>query len=269
MSRRARYTLAVKQGKTFTELEYTAASHPDFQRVVRQNRRALGFTTKTTTGTDRNTDKQSHDSPTSRSPLTKPFNRGLKRMFDITFSSIVLIALFPIILLPVAIAIKTTSKGPIFFRQRRTGHNGKEFYCWKFRTMTVTPDCDRRQARRDDPRVTSVGRFLRHTNIDELPQFYNVLRGDMSVVGPRPHMVKQTMQYSRLIDRYMMRHFIKPGITGWAQISGYRGSTSELEAMKNRVEHDVWYIDNWSFTLDLKIITTTVLNTFRGEINAY
>ncbi len=269
MSRRARYTLAVKQGKTFTELEYIDASHPDFQRVMRHNRRAHRFTPPKGIDTSGNTVTHFDDNTPRRSPLAKPFNRGLKRLFDITFSSIVLIALFPIILLPVAIAIKTTSKGPIFFRQRRTGHNGKEFYCWKFRTMTVTPDCDRRQARRDDPRVTSVGRFLRHTNIDELPQFYNVLRGDMSVVGPRPHMVKQTMQYSRLIDRYMMRHFIKPGITGWAQISGYRGSTSELESMKNRVEHDVWYIDNWSFSLDLKIITATVLNTIRGEINAY
>lgn len=236
---------------------------------MRHNRRAHRFTPPKGSDTSGNTVTHFDDNTPRRSPLAKPFNRGLKRLFDITFSSIVLIALFPIILLPVAIAIKTTSKGPIFFRQRRTGHNGKEFYCWKFRTMTVTPDCDRRQARRDDPRVTSVGRFLRHTNIDELPQFYNVLRGDMSVVGPRPHMVKQTMQYSRLIDRYMMRHFIKPGITGWAQISGYRGSTSELEAMKNRVEHDVWYIDNWSFSLDLKIITATVLNTIRGEINAY
>ncbi|MBQ8773444.1 MAG: sugar transferase, partial [Muribaculaceae bacterium] len=130
-------------------------------------------------------------------------------------------------------------------------------------------ESDSAQARRDDPRTTRVGEFLRHTSIDELPQFFNVLKGDMSVVGPRPHMIKHTQDYSRLIDRYMVRHVIKPGITGWAQVNGYRGQTEELWQMEKRVEADVWYIENWNFILDLKIIVLTVVNALRGEDNAF
>ena len=194
--------------------------------------------------------------------------KTVKRIFDIIFALMALVLLLPLWVV-LAIWIGATSPGGIFFRQRRTGLHGREFNLLKFRSMRINDIADEAQAGTNDPRVTAVGRLLRKSSLDELPQLINVLRGDMSIIGPRPHMLKHTEDYSSLIDNYMVRHFIKPGITGWAQISGYRGSTSELEAMKNRVEHDVWYIDNWSFTLDLKIITTTVLNTFRGEINAY
>lgn len=201
-------------------------------------------------------------------PLDNNINRLIKRIFDIGFSSIALI-LSPIVVIPVAIAIKCSSPGPIFFKQRRTGYLGNEFTCWKFRTMKVNSDADRTQATENDPRKTRVGDFLRRTSIDELPQFYNVFKGDMSVVGPRPHMVKHTDDYSRLIDKYMLRHIIKPGITGWAQVRGYRGATNELWQMEGRVEKDVWYIENWSLGLDIKIIIRTITNAIAGEENAY
>lgn len=201
-------------------------------------------------------------------PLDNPVNRAVKRAFDLVFSTIVL-AMSPLVFIPVAIAIKASSPGPIFFKQRRTGYRGNEFTCWKFRTMRVNSDADRAQATANDPRKTRVGDFLRRSSIDELPQFINVLLGDMSVVGPRPHMVKHTADYSRLIDRYMVRHIVKPGITGWAQVLGYRGATSELWQMEGRVEKDVWYIENWSLFLDLKIIVRTVTNALSGEENAY
>lgn len=175
----------------------------------------------------------------------------------------------PIVLIPVSIAIKLSSPGPIFFKQLRTGFRGKEFYCYKFRTMKVNKDADTKQATKKDPRKTKVGEFLRKTSIDELPQFFNVWRGDMSVVGPRPHMLKHTKDYSALIDKYMLRHTIKPGITGWAQVNGFRGQTDHLWQMEKRVEYDVWYAENWNFFLDLKIIFLTVWNVFRGEKNAY
>lgn len=203
-----------------------------------------------------------------RNPLKKLSNTFLKRAFDILFSSIVLI-FSPIIFIPVAIAIKISSPGPVFFKQLRTGYRGRDFYCWKFRTMKVNADSDRKQAQKDDPRKTRVGNFLRKTSIDELPQFINVFLGNMSVVGPRPHMLKQTHDYTQLIDKYMVRHLIKPGITGWAQVNGYRGLTEELWQMEKRVEYDVWYIENWSFMLDLKIIVRTVLNAIHGEENAF
>lgn len=201
-------------------------------------------------------------------PLTKHINRFTKRSFDIVFSSIVLL-FSPIIFIPVAIAIKFSSPGPIFFKQLRTGYRGRNFYCWKFRTMRVNADSDKVQAQKHDPRKTKVGDFLRKTSIDELPQFINVFLGSMSVVGPRPHMLKHTQDYSQLINRYMVRHLIKPGITGWAQTNGYRGQTEELWQMEKRIEYDVWYIENWTFLLDLKIIVRTVLNAIQGEKNAF
>lgn len=201
-------------------------------------------------------------------PLDNPVNRVVKRTFDIAVASVAML-FSPVILIPVAIAIRISSPGPVFFRQRRTGYRGIEFTCWKFRTMRVNAEADSSQATADDPRKTRVGDFLRRTSIDELPQLFNVLRGDMSLVGPRPHMVKHTADYSRLIERYMLRHVIKPGITGWAQVTGYRGATSELWQMEGRVEKDVWYIENWSLMLDLKIIVRTVTNALRGEENAY
>ncbi|MDE6309321.1 MAG: undecaprenyl-phosphate glucose phosphotransferase [Muribaculaceae bacterium] len=202
-------------------------------------------------------------------PLKNFLNLGVKRAFDLTFSSVVLLLFFPLVFIPVAIAIKMSSPGPIFFRQKRTGYKGRDFYCYKFRTMKVNVDADRAQATKDDPRKTRIGDILRKTSIDELPQFINVWLGDMSVVGPRPHMLKHTETYSKIIDKYMVRHLIKPGITGWAQVNGYRGQTEELWQMERRVEYDVWYIENWSFLLDMKIIVRTIINAVKGEQNAY
>ncbi len=201
-------------------------------------------------------------------PLKSLANQFLKRTFDILFSSAFLIV-SPLIFIPVAIAIKMSSPGPVFFRQKRTGYRGRDFMCLKFRTMRVNADADKIQATQNDPRKTRVGDFLRRTSIDELPQFINVFLGDMSVVGPRPHMLKHTEEYSRIIDKYMVRHIVKPGITGWAQINGYRGQTEKLWQMEKRVEFDVWYIENWSFMLDVKIILRTVINALQGEKNAF
>ena len=201
-------------------------------------------------------------------PLKNPINRFVKRAFDLLVSTVALI-LSPLVIIPVAIGIKMSSPGPIFFVQKRTGYRGQAFDCYKFRTMRVNNDSDTLQATKDDPRVTRFGNFLRRTSIDELPQFYNVWRGEMSIVGPRPHMIAQTELYSELIDKYMLRHTIKPGITGWAQVRGYRGQTEELWQMEKRVEFDVWYAENWTFFMDLKIIFRTVLNALKGEDNAY
>ncbi len=203
-----------------------------------------------------------------RNPLSNPLNRGLKRCFDIVFSAIFLV-FFPLILIPVAIAIKMSSPGPVFFKQKRTGYRGRTFNCLKFRTMRVNAVADTAQATKDDPRKTKVGDFLRKTSLDELPQFINVFLGDMSVVGPRPHMLKQTESYTQLIDKYMVRHVVKPGITGWAQVNGYRGLTDEVWKMEKRVEYDVWYIEHWHFFLDMKIIVRTVINAIHGESNAF
>ena len=203
-----------------------------------------------------------------RNPLSSTLNSAIKRTFDLVFSSAFL-CVYPLIYLVIGTAIKITSPGPIYFKQRRTGYRGQEFTCLKFRTMHVNSDADSEQATENDPRKTRLGDFLRRTSLDELPQFINVWRGDMSVVGPRPHMLKHTEDYSRLVDRYMLRHLVKPGITGWAQVNGYRGITDQLWKMERRVENDVWYIEHWSLLLDLKIIVRTVLNAFVGEKNAY
>ena len=160
--------------------------------------------------------------------------------------------------------------GPVFFRQKRNGINGDEFTCLKFRSMRVNADADKVQATKNDPRKTKWGNIMRKTNIDELPQFINVLLGDMSIVGPRPHMVKHTEEYGALVDKYMVRHYTKPGITGWAQVTGSRGETSELWMMEERIKKDIWYVENWSLLLDLKIIFKTITNVFGGEKgNAY
>jgi putative colanic acid biosynthesis UDP-glucose lipid carrier transferase len=205
---------------------------------------------------------------TYTSPLEDPLNRVLKRLFDIVFSILCLI--ITALLLPfIVLTIKRQSPGPVFFRQRRTGLDGHEFYCYKFRSMHVNSDADRLQATKDDPRKFAFGDFMRKTNIDELPQFWNVLLGDMSIVGPRPHMLAHTEQYDKLIDRYMVRHFVKPGITGWAQVTGFRGETRELWQMEGRVERDIWYIQHWSFWLDLRIIWLTVKTIFKRDGKAY
>ncbi|MDR1380462.1 MAG: exopolysaccharide biosynthesis polyprenyl glycosylphosphotransferase, partial [Tannerella sp.] len=202
-------------------------------------------------------------------PLQSTYNRFLKRCFDLAFSIAVLLTVFPVLYIVAGIFIKISSRGPILFKQKRNGLYGKIFECYKFRTMRMNEEADRLQAVKDDPRTTKTGSFLRRTNLDEFPQFINVLLGNMSVVGPRPHMLKHTEQYSMLIDKYMIRHLVKPGITGWAQITGYRGETKTLEQMEGRVKRDVWYLENWSFFLDLKIIVVTIINMFKGESNAY
>jgi len=205
---------------------------------------------------------------TYSSPLEEPLNKLLKRLLDIVFSILCLI--ITALLLPfIVLTIKRQSPGPVFFRQRRTGLDGHEFYCYKFRSMHVNSDADRLQATKDDPRKFAFGDFMRKTNIDELPQFWNVLLGDMSIVGPRPHMLAHTEQYDKLIDRYMVRHFVKPGITGWAQVTGFRGETRELWQMEGRVERDIWYIQHWSFWLDLRIIWLTVKTIFKRDGKAY
>lgn len=198
-------------------------------------------------------------------PLDEPANTLTKRIFDIVFSMFVLIFilswLFPII----ALLIKLSSRGPVIFRQKRTGLDNSEFDCFKFRSMRVNKTADLVQATKDDPRITSIGRFLRKTSLDELPQFINVLRGEMSVVGPRPHMLKHTEEYAQRVGNFMQRHAIRPGVTGLAQVKGYRGEISHFEHLANRVKYDRFYVENWSLALDLKIILLTVLTVIRAR----
>lgn len=202
-------------------------------------------------------------------PLQHFSNRFVKRSFDILFSALVLLTIFPIIYIILGSIIKITSPGPIFFKQKRTGIKGKEFYCYKFRSMRLNEQANSLQAVKGDPRVTKVGAFMRKTSLDEFPQFLNVLMNDMSIVGPRPHMLQHTELYSSIIDKFMVRHLVKPGITGWAQVSGWRGETKTVEEMEERVKRDVWYLENWTFFLDLKIIFLTIANAIRGEKEAY
>jgi putative colanic acid biosynthesis UDP-glucose lipid carrier transferase len=205
---------------------------------------------------------------TYENPLQNPVNKALKRMFDIVFSLVFLsitALLFPIIY----IVIKIQSPGPIFFKQLRTGLDGRDFYCYKFRSMHVNKDADRLQATKDDPRKYPFGNFMRKANIDELPQFWNVLKGDMSIVGPRPHMLAHTEMYSQLIDKYMVRHFVKPGVTGWAQVTGFRGETKELWQMEGRVKRDIWYMEHWSIWLDIRIVWLTFKTIFVHDEHAY
>ena len=202
-------------------------------------------------------------------PLNEIQNRFIKRAFDIVFSGLFLCTLFPIIFVIVAIITKITMPGPIFFKQKRNGLNDEEFFCYKFRSMKVNADADKVQATKDDPRKTKWGNIMRKTSIDELPQFINVFKGEMSVVGPRPHMLKHTEEYSKLIDKYMVRHFVKPGVTGWSQVTGFRGETKELKDMEGRIRGDIWYIEHWTFWLDMYIIFKTVANAVHGEKNAY
>jgi Undecaprenyl-phosphate glucose phosphotransferase len=202
-------------------------------------------------------------------PLENKSNELVKRLFDLVFASLVTVFLLSWLIPIIAIIIKLESKGPVFFKQLRSGKDNKAFFCYKFRSMAVNVDSDSRQATKGDIRITKVGAFLRKTSIDELPQFFNVLKGEMSIVGPRPHMLKHTENYSQLIDNYMVRQFLTPGITGWAQVNGYRGETKELTAMSNRVNADIWYLENWSFILDIRIVFLTVWQSVRGNKNAY
>ena len=198
-------------------------------------------------------------------PLNKPLAKLVKRAGDIAFSGLFLITLFPFIWLFCTIGIKLSSPGPVFFKQKRTGYEGKEFWCYKFRSMHQSADADTKQAVKGDSRVFPFGEFLRKSSLDELPQFLNVFRGDMSIVGPRPHMLHHTDIYSELIGDYMIRHLAKPGITGWAQVNGCRGETKELSEMKERVEKDIWYIEHWSVELDISIILTTIWQMLRHD----
>lgn len=207
-------------------------------------------------------------------PLDEWYRRVLKRFFDIVFSIFMFVFLFSWLWPVIAIIIKSTTRGPVFFKQERWGVKNRPILCYKFRTMiSSSKDIDEngsyKQATRDDSRITSIGRFLRRTNIDELPQFINVLKGEMSIVGPRPHPTPLNLESMDKVHNYLVRHMIKPGITGWAQVNGYRGETRKTELMKKRVEHDIWYIENWSFLLDMRIIWLTLKNMILGDRNAF
>ncbi|MHC0441186.1 undecaprenyl-phosphate glucose phosphotransferase [Flavobacterium sp. 3-210] len=230
---------------------------PDFQLYTKSNKVEMTFYENTPVLMFR------------REPLEAAVNRILKKVFDICFSLFVLVFIFPWLFPIIMIIIKMESPGPIFFKQERSGRDNKSFTCLKFRSMRLNGAADNKQAVKGDSRVTKFGAFMRKTSIDELPQFFNVFFGDMSVVGPRPHMVNHTKQYSELISNYLVRQYAKPGITGWAQVNGFRGETKELIDMENRVEYDIWYIENWSLLLDIKIIIKTVINVFKGEENAF
>ncbi len=204
-----------------------------------------------------------------KEPLEDINNIIKKRTFDIIVSFLVTVFILSWLIPIIGLLIWLESHGPIFFVQPRSGKNNKDFMCLKFRSMHINNEANSMQARRDDARITTIGKFLRRTSLDEFPQFINVLKGDMSIVGPRPHMLKHTDEYSRLIEEYMVRQFLKPGITGWAQVNGFRGETTNVWQMKKRVEHDLWYLENWSLILDFKIVILTVVNTIRGEENAF
>ena len=200
--------------------------------------------------------------------LGNPVNKVIKRLFDVVASSLALLVMLPFLPI-IAIIIKSQSPGPIFFKQLRTGIDGREFWMYKFRSMHVNSDADKRQATKDDPRKYAFGSFMRRTNIDELPQFWNVLKGDMSIVGPRPHMLAHTEKYAQLIGKFMVRHFVKPGMTGWAQVTGFRGETQELWQMEGRVKRDIWYMEHWSIWLDIRIIWLTIKSMVTHDENAY
>lgn len=202
-------------------------------------------------------------------PLDKPYNQLVKRLFDLVFSTLVIVFILSWLVPLVAFLIKRESKGPVFFKQKRTGLNDEEFWCYKFRSMHLNADSDREQATRNDQRITKIGTFLRKTSLDEFPQFINVFLGNMSIVGPRPHMVVHTKMYSKRVNRFMLRHLVKPGITGMAQTHGYRGEIENDRDIINRFKYDLFYLENWSIFLDLKIIYLTVYNVFKGEEKAY
>ena len=204
-----------------------------------------------------------------KEPLKDSISKFSKRVFDLVFSFLVLIFMLSWMYPIIGLLIKLSSKGPILFKQKRTGLDNQEFWCYKFRSMSQNVDADNRQATKGDTRITKIGSFLRRSSLDEFPQFFNVLIGEMSVVGPRPHMLKHTKQYSEIIKKYMVRQLVKPGVTGAAQIRGFRGETKEIEEMEGRVKWDVWYIENWTFFLDINIIARTVLNFIKGDEKAY
>ena len=204
----------------------------------------------------------------SKNLLDDKWNQILKRGFDIVFSLCFLCLVFPFVLLFVFVVTEFTMPGKLFFVQKRTGLNGKTFKCYKFRSMRKNPQAEEKQATKGDDRVTRWGYIMRKTSLDETPQFINVLMGDMSIVGPRPHMLKHTDEFTEMVDGYMLRHQVKPGVTGWSQVNGYRGEIRKPEDIENRVKFDLWYIDNWSFLLDLRIIFKTVTLCFGNDSHA-
>jgi putative colanic acid biosynthesis UDP-glucose lipid carrier transferase len=204
-----------------------------------------------------------------KEPLEDTGNRIKKRAVDIILSSLVIVFILSWLVPLIAILIKLESRGPVFFIQLRSGKNNQSFRCIKFRSLQVNNEADSRQVSRDDNRITRIGRIMRKTNIDEIPQFINIFLGDMSVVGPRPHMLKHTEHFAELYKEYMIRHFVKPGLTGWAQINGYRGEIKDNELLRKRVEFDTWYMENWSLYFDMRIIILTALVTLKGDKNAF
>ena len=202
-------------------------------------------------------------------PLDDVGNRIKKRVLDIVVSSFVIVFILSWLIPILGLLILLESKGSIFFAQLRTGKNKTPFYCLKFRSMRSNKDADVKQATKNDSRVTAIGKFIRKTSIDEFPQFINVFKGEMSLVGPRPHMLKHTTDYSKVVDDYMIRQFLKPGITGWAQINGYRGEITNPEQIKMRVNKDLWYLENWSLWLDIQILFLTIYHVFKGNKNAF
>ncbi len=202
-------------------------------------------------------------------PLDDVGNRIKKRVLDIIVSLFVIIFILSWLVLILGVLIFIESGFPIFFKQLRTGKDKKPFYCLKFRSMKSNKDANFKQATQNDERITRIGKFIRKTSLDEFPQFINVFRGEMSLVGPRPHMVKHTSDYSKLVDDYMVRQFIKPGITGWAQINGYRGEITNPEQIEARVNKDLWYLENWTLWLDIQILFLTLYQMFKGDKNAY
>ncbi len=204
-----------------------------------------------------------------KEPLEDISNRLKKRVFDLLFSSLVIIFILSWLYPVIALLIKLQSPGAVLFKQLRSGRDNEPFYCYKFRSMRINNNSDTLQATKNDDRITGIGQFLRRTSMDELPQFFNVFMGDMSVIGPRPHMIKHTKQYQEIINQFMVRHFLKPGITGWAQVHGLRGETKLKEDMEKRVEHDIWYMENWTAMLDVKITFLTVISLINGDENAF
>lgn len=198
-------------------------------------------------------------------PLENSGNRFVKRLFDVIVSLLTILFILSWLYPLLAIIIKKQSPGPIFFKQRRSGRDNKSFNCYKFRSMYL----NKYDGEDKSKLVTPIGKFMRRTSLDEFPQFINVFLGDMTVIGPRPHMISDTESYRKLIGKYMVRQFLKPGISGWAQVNGYRGQTMTTEQMEKRVEHDIWYMENWSMFLDVKIMFLTVKNIFKSEENAF
>jgi len=202
-------------------------------------------------------------------PLDDSFNLALKRLFDIGFSLLVIVLIMSWLTPLLALFIKIESKGPVFFSQLRNGYNYKSFTCFKFRSMVINDKANVIQVSKADQRITKLGKIMRQTSMDELPQFFNVLIGDMSVVGPRPHMLSHTEMYANKVDKFMVRHFVKPGITGLAQVSGYRGEVETDKDIIGRVKYDIFYIENWSIFLDIKIIIQTIIKAIKGDEKAY